>query len=256
MTVRTVICRHCHANIPDGHLFCGRCGTPLPERPDASTETQYYSALQAQGQTQLTMLRGCHPEGSSFKLPSGSHVVGRQAQSLRLDDLYVSPEHAEFDVVEGRLIVSDLDSLNGVYLRIRQPTILEHGDMLRAGDHFFRFELLHEVSHQVDGVAFLCSPRREKRFRLVEIGAGGIPCRAYASPNNEVAVGRTGCDLSFPLDIFMSPRHFSVSASKLEPTVQDLGSHNGTFIRLRAPTELRHGDLIFMGEQLLRVELS
>ena len=35
----------------------------------------------------------------------------------------------------------------------------------------------------------------------------------------------------------------------------DLGSKNGTFLRIRQDTTLSHGDYVFMGQQLLRVEI-
>ena len=37
--------------------------------------------------------------------------------------------------------------------------------------------------------------------------------------------------------------------------VTDLGSKNGTFVRVDGEHALQHGDYIFMGQQLLRVEI-
>ena len=36
--------------------------------------------------------------------------------------------------------------------------------------------------------------------------------------------------------------------------LEDLGSSNGTFVRLAAPTSVRPGDQLLVGNQLLRVE--
>jgi pSer/pThr/pTyr-binding forkhead associated (FHA) protein len=38
--------------------------------------------------------------------------------------------------------------------------------------------------------------------------------------------------------------------------ITDLGSSNGTFVRLSAPLPVRHGDHLRMGDQLFRVELA
>ena len=38
-------------------------------------------------------------------------------------------------------------------------------------------------------------------------------------------------------------------------TVSDLSSKNGTFLRIRGEQPLAHGDYVFMGQQLLRVEI-
>ena len=37
--------------------------------------------------------------------------------------------------------------------------------------------------------------------------------------------------------------------------ITDLGSRNGTFLRIRGQTLLQHGDYVFLGQQLLRVEI-
>jgi pSer/pThr/pTyr-binding forkhead associated (FHA) protein len=39
-------------------------------------------------------------------------------------------------------------------------------------------------------------------------------------------------------------------------TVNDLGSKNGTFVRITDESPLEHGDYVFLGQQLLRVEIS
>jgi hypothetical protein len=39
-------------------------------------------------------------------------------------------------------------------------------------------------------------------------------------------------------------------------TLTDLNSRNGTYVRLRAEKELSHGDYLFLGRKLLRVEIT
>ena len=39
-------------------------------------------------------------------------------------------------------------------------------------------------------------------------------------------------------------------------TLTDLNSRNGTYVRLKAERELSHGDYIFIGRKLLRVEIT
>jgi pSer/pThr/pTyr-binding forkhead associated (FHA) protein len=39
-------------------------------------------------------------------------------------------------------------------------------------------------------------------------------------------------------------------------TLTDLGSKNGTFVRISDEAVLNHGDYVFLGQQLLRVEVS
>jgi len=71
-----------------------------------------------------------------------------------------------------------------------------------------------------------------------------------------VQIGREGGDLNFPTDLYMSASHCKVeeAAGKLQLT--DLNSRNGTFVRLHAERELSHGDYLFIGKKLLRVEIT
>jgi hypothetical protein len=46
-----------------------------------------------------------------------------------------------------------------------------------------------------------------------------------------------------------------VSSSDGALTLTDLGSKNGTFLRVNDEQALEHGDYVFMGQQLLRVEI-
>ena len=64
------------------------------------------------------------------------------------------------------------------------------------------------------------------------------------------------CDLTID-DPFVSRTHCTIerraSGSVL---VKDQGSRNGTFVRTKGALELYHGDYLFVGQQLLRVEIS
>jgi pSer/pThr/pTyr-binding forkhead associated (FHA) protein len=37
--------------------------------------------------------------------------------------------------------------------------------------------------------------------------------------------------------------------------LEDLKSRNGTYVRVQQPTRLVHGDLMLVGDQVLRIEL-
>ena len=47
----------------------------------------------------------------------------------------------------------------------------------------------------------------------------------------------------------------AVRRSGQRPKLEDLNSSNGTFIRVRGDHELKSGDLLRLGDQLIRVEL-
>ena len=62
--------------------------------------------------------------------------------------------------------------------------------------------------------------------------------------------------IDFPTDQFISGRHAQVQALGNRFTLSDIGSKNGTFVRLNRERALNHGDYVFIGQQLLRVEIT
>lgn len=74
--------------------------------------------------------------------------------------------------------------------------------------------------------------------------------------SSEFVIGRMEGDLSVVGDPFLSKRHASVSRDAAGYLLRDLGSTNGTFVRLRNETPLRAGDEVIVGGQLLRLTLD
>lgn len=80
--------------------------------------------------------------GRVFDLTPGITTIGRgNTADITLDDTTVSRRHAELRRAEGRVVLSDLGSLNGTYLN-RQPLVgeadLVEGDEIWTGK--FRLE--------------------------------------------------------------------------------------------------------------------
>jgi pSer/pThr/pTyr-binding forkhead associated (FHA) protein len=225
---------------------------------DGSFRTLFYGAIQAPGRAKLTLISGEGMEGISYHLTATEHLVGRRNGELPFEDAFISPRHATFFYRDGALFVRDEGSLNGTYVRIHEPTPLSDGDTFIAGEHVFRFERLQTPSLFTlgDGTQIHVSPVGELRFRVAEVVVGGYLGACYASPHHEVAVGREGCDLSYPTDLRMSKRHVKVTDDSQRALLIDLNSKNGTFLKIRQPWQLHHGDLVFLGKQLLRVELT
>jgi len=81
----------------------------------------------------------------------------------------------------------------------------------------------------------------------------GIVCCAH---EQSVQVGREDCDINFPGDVYMSPRHARIEMSGESLELVDENSQNGTYVRIRGERELSHGDYLFLGRNLLRVEVT
>lgn len=73
--------------------------------------------------------------GSSFSV-DGRLVIGREGADVSIEDPEISRRHAVVRVVEGSLVVEDLNSLNGTWVngrRIALPTLVEPGDLVTVG---------------------------------------------------------------------------------------------------------------------------
>ena len=255
------VCSNCSAVVPEGHHFCGKCGSRYVADGSASpNETMFFGAMQAPGRAKLILIRGEGLEGLSYHLNATEHVAGRkQGAILFPEDNYLSPKHSTFLYRENVLYLRDDGSHNGTFLRVREPARLEDGDEVLVGDQLLRVEILNlrrEYPMRQDTLMYV-SPPKDYKFRLLQIVRGGRPGEAFCSVNNDVLVGREGCDMNFAEDRHVSRRHARFTWSdEGHVTVADLDSKNGTFVRITDETRLQHGDYVQFGSELMRVEIN
>ena len=114
-----------------------------------------------------------------------------------------------------------------------------------------------ELAPDGEGTYFFASPRRPARLRVVQLLRGGDYGLVFRAQGDAVTVGREDNDINFPDDPFISGHHARIAFADGgdKPVLTDLSSKNGTFLRIRGEATLGHGDYVFMGQQLLRVEI-
>ena len=255
-----MVCWNCKETISGGHTFCGQCGLSA-QAPAKRTDTQPFSALLRPGQARLTVIKGGPSvyEGMTIHLGAAQHPVGREEGVVIFEDPFLDALHANFYYHENQtLYIKDEESLNGCYLRIDGPVRLRSQDRIMVGQQFFQFDYL-EISERygsTDGTLAYVSPQIPYRFRLVQIFEDGELGEVYTTSQDELTIGRTGGDKTFAGDGHMSNEHARISRDDEGFTLEDLGSTNGTYIRLREATRLKHGDCLVMGQQLLRIDFS
>ena len=90
----------------------------------------------------LILIQPDGSEGEAFPLSAGPTLIGRSTGGIFASDAYLSPEHAEFRFEGDQLVVRDMESLNGVYIRIdpEVPIELFDGSVFRVGQEILRFE--------------------------------------------------------------------------------------------------------------------
>jgi pSer/pThr/pTyr-binding forkhead associated (FHA) protein len=254
---RHYVCKSCSTPVPSGHKFCGRCGDAIP--PEImNARTLFFSDMQNPAKAKLILIRGEGMDGLSFHLKAEQHLVGRNGQLVFPDDPFISPKHANFFYRDGRLVVRDEGSLNGVYLRVRGTVEMNPGDMFLAGEQLFRLDLTPRASdgQEPDGTYFYSSPKHPSPFRVTQILQGGMLGMVVCARTPSLQIGREGGDLNFPGDLYMSSSHCRIDEVGGKFTISDLNSRNGTYIRLKSERDLAHGDYLFLGRKLLRVELN
>jgi pSer/pThr/pTyr-binding forkhead associated (FHA) protein len=254
---KNFVCKSCSTAVPMGHKFCGRCGAAVP--PEIlNSRTQFLGQLQVPGKAKLILIRGEGVEGLSYQLNAEQHVVGRNGQLVFPDDPFVSPKHANLFYRSGKLVVRDEGSLNGVYLRVRGTVDIASGDCFLAGEQLFRLDATPKLNDgpAPDGTYFYSSPKHQSSFRLVQLLQGGAEGMIVCARSNGLQIGREGGDLNFPTDLYMSASHCKIEESGGKLTLTDLNSRNGTYVKISAERELAHGDYLFIGRKLLRVEIT
>jgi pSer/pThr/pTyr-binding forkhead associated (FHA) protein len=254
---RFYVCESCMTPVPTGHKFCGRCGTSVPESALA-VQAQFFSDMQDPAKARLILIRGDGMDGLSYHLKADQHVVGRSGQLEFPEDPFVSPRHANFFYRDGHLVVRDEGSLNGVYFRVRGTVELVAGDTFLAGEQMFRVEPMPNPSDGIeqDGTYFYSSPKYPTSFRIVQVFEGGAAGMVVCARGNMLQVGRMDSDLNFVEDPYMSVKHCTIEERGGKYLLTDHDTRNGTYVRIKAEHPLAHGDYVFIGRKLLRVELN
>ena len=257
-------CPTCGNSVPIGDRLCGQCGTRVEAQPAPSAatgKTMSFSGVQVSVVAKLVLVKANSADGLAYELGGTEHVVGRTEGAILFpDDPLLSPRHANFLYRDGNLFVRDENSINGVFVRIRTPARLESGAVFLVGEQLLQVEALApDFGPQPDaeGTYFYASPKRASKMRIVQRLRGGEIGLIVRARGDSMTLGREDNDLNFPDDPFISGRHAEISIGPDSVfTVTDLGSKNGTFVRITGDFPLEHGDYVFLGQQLLRVEIS
>ncbi len=275
-------CPKCTAIVVAGHKFCHNCGARMPALPSFDVQTNvgprtpkhvdkrstlFFGGAMQSSRAKLTLIRGDGEDGVSFTLAGTEHLAGRGECPISFpDDAFLSPTHANFlyRTVANvpQLVVRDEGSLNGVFVRIAGTVELIAGATVLIGEQVLSVQPAPQPEDlpDIEGTYFSSSMPRQASLQVTQHLRGGQVGWAFRPTGATVTVGREGNDINFPEDPFISGRHAELRISPspsgaLVLSVTDLGSRNGTFVRVKDEQVLRHGDYVFLGQQLLRVEI-
>jgi pSer/pThr/pTyr-binding forkhead associated (FHA) protein len=261
---RGPVCGECGTRNPNGTNFCYTCGARVAaarvSTPGIVMTPSEGPPLEA-GAARLVAVRRDGTDGESFAIDLDQLDIGRSEGDLRFDDPHLAPRHARIVRRAGQYLLTPLETRNGVYVRISQAYELQDGDQFLVGKQVLRFEMLTDAEKVLrpaieHGVVLFGTPVRAPWGRLRQLTAAGTSRDLYHLTRNEVSMGREQGDIVFSEDEFLSRRHAQLQLRGGIVTIQDLGSSNGTYVRLRGQHTLVPGEMIRMGDELLRFELG
>ena len=188
-------------------------------------------------------------------LGAGRTYLGRlEGDLLCPDDPAMSPLHARFHLTEdGRLLVRDLKSTNGTYLRCRDQVDLRDGDRFLVGSQVFSFhDTWPPAGNDADeGTAWLAPAGLAVPHRVVAHGPGDAPIHVHLL-EGDWDIGRH-VDAPWRDDERMARLHAVVVVTADGTHLRERPGTRGIFLRLRDEAELRDGDVLVIGSLLFQV---
>jgi pSer/pThr/pTyr-binding forkhead associated (FHA) protein len=260
----SVTCFACEAVNPMSNRFCGQCGVFLEDAKRIQSapvidESDPRLRQPIDADVRLVSINEDGTDGMEITLRTVDTILGRRGDTRFPTDAFLSPSHAKIIIEPNQIFIEDLHSLNGTYVRIRDEVRLSHGDCFLMGRQVLRFEQIEQhlspKARARDGTRYMGSPPPSSAFKILQIGLGGVYQNVYCLPERGSVLGREKGDITFQPDRFMSGRH-----ARIYPGddgffyLADLNSSNGTWVRILERHPLEDGDLIFLGQQLFRID--
>ena len=265
-----LICNGCGNRNPLDTNFCFACGRRLghttPMSADASAALAVavaarpsLTAAARAGGARLVAVRRDGSDGESYALVGEQIDIGRTEGDLRFDDKHLAERHARIFFRAGQFVITPLEARNGVYIRITGPVELQDGSYILVGKQVLRFEAVPDAEKTLrpaveHGMILFGTPIKSPWGRLRQITAAGTSRDVYHLTRSDLILGREQGDIVFSDDEFMSRRHALLQFRGSRALVSDQGSSNGTYVRLTGQHVLEPGQMLRLGDELLRFE--
>jgi adenylate cyclase len=143
----------------------------------------------------------------------------------------------------------------GVFLRLASAYVLEQQDIFVAGEQIFHYQEkpCEERAETAPSATEPADIGPTVTAELVRTDAKGNPTGKYPLNAPEVSFGRTRGTHVFPDDHLMSRAHIRILQRGEDFVLEDVGSRNGTFVKVRRKTPLSAGCSLLIAGQLLKV---
>jgi len=263
-------CPRCRAKLPTNVTVCPLCGArldgeeaePAPERVDEGRQTQELGPKRKAVGFLISVSSVDGRETVKMPLKAGKNSLGRGSCDLRFpeDDL-LSPTHMTVEVDGDSAMLVCPQTRNGTYLRMTEPVKLEHGDLFRVGQQLLRFEDLEKMEPVLaaldPGTTVLGSPAGPKAWgRLTQIVGENLDGSSFLLTSENVFLGRERGNITFPGDRYISGTHAVVTRKPDGTWLRDVGSSNGSYVRIKGQVSVVTGQFFLAGRQLFKLLLG
>ncbi|MCC6849515.1 MAG: NAD(P)-binding domain-containing protein [Deltaproteobacteria bacterium] len=183
-----------------------------------------------------------HPDDSpeeAFPLTKDQVTIGRKTPDIACaDDVYMADTHALLTRQDDGYALEDESGGAGVWLRAKG----QEGRPLVANDLVWIGAQILMVVEQGNGWA------------VTHFDAEGVQRETYPIPGKGMIVGRVEAVSLDKADLSLSRRHAQLRIEGGALGIFDLGSKNGTYVKLTAPTRLANGDEFRVASKRFRFE--
>ena len=260
-------CPSCGSDVPPSFRFCGTCGfrmdegsapnqMPMGPGPGPGPSMGMPPPAVQRARLSMTLIRPDGTEGGTHDLRPGENKLGRSFGPVFENDGYLSPVHAMLDIRAPNAVVRDLDSLNGVFVKMTGEEELASGQIIRIGQELLRFELIASPEPTADGTELMGSPNPGFWGKLTVIIGREITGAAFPLLGESCTLGRERGEINFPDDGYVSGLHARVTLRDNRVYLADLGSSNGTFVKVNGERGVGHDSYVLLGQQLFRLNFG
>ena len=268
-SAKTARCGRCRAKLEPNANVCHLCGhhvgdevTPGRQEQERGRETAKVSLKRNPAGYLISVSSVDGRETVKVPIFVGKNTLGRENCDLQFpeDDL-LSPTHLVLEVTAENVTLCCPGSRNGTYVRMSDQVKLDHGDLFRLGQQLLKFEELDILEPVVvsaeEGGQVLGSPAGPKAWgRLTQVITDEENGSSFLLTSENVFLGRERGNITFPGDRYISGTH-AVIARRADGTyLRDVGSSNGTYIRVPGEMVIDSGQYFLAGRQLFKLYIE